>query len=59
MVLALILTIAFLLVGLVIGFYLGVRYSYRSLLHVWLSRMDLKELEELSERAARERRDEG
>lgn len=51
-------TIIAVLLGLAIGFYLGIRYAFRNLLHVWLARMDLKELEELSERASRERRDE-
>lgn len=57
-VLVAVVTISALILGLAIGFYLGVRYSYNRLLHIWLARMDLKELAELSERASRERRDE-
>ena len=38
-----------------IGFYTGVRYAYRNLLALWLARMTPKELEDLAERALRER----
>lgn len=50
-------TIAVLLLGILIGFWVGVRYAFRNLLYIWLARMTPEEMEELAQRAAQERRE--
>ena len=38
-------------------FWLGIRYSYRALMPVWLARMSPKEMADLAAKAAQERED--